>query len=133
MLALLPLRVWWRCPVVTLTLTDRTGNDIEEIDDSRLDGILRAHYHEPIVLDQLLENIRPVPQMIRGSANVDPHRFPGESAEVVLQFGPEQAFDGRTDPIHDRANVLRLILGWLLELLQRGGDRPALRVSEHHD
>ncbi len=43
---------------------------VEELDDAGFQVVLRTHHDQPVVVDELLQNVRPVPQVIRGHADV---------------------------------------------------------------
>ena len=52
---------------------------------------------------------------------------------LIAAIRLEQRFDRRADPIHDRAQVPRLIFRRARQLLECRQNRAAARVAEHHD
>ena len=63
---------------------------IEELHDSRVERIFGARDEEPIVLGELLENIRSVSQVVCGSTNVVPNASKNE-CERLLACGQLRA------------------------------------------
>ena len=52
---------------------------------------------------------------------------------IVPKLRRQQPLDRRTDAPDDRAQVAGPLVGWLLQGFERGRDRAALRMPEHHD
>ena len=78
---------------------------VEEIYDSSLQRILGSDDEEPIVLDQLLEDLRSMSQMVRGDADVGPNGLPHQSIRVVPEFWRQQRLHGWPDTVNDRPEV----------------------------
>src|SRR5215213_10028764 len=63
------------------------SRQIEEIHDPRFDGILRADDPQPVVLDDLLQQLGAMSEVVGGRANVGSHRLPHQRRLVVPQLG----------------------------------------------
>ena len=109
------------------------GNTVEELDDAGLERVLGADDDQAVVCDQLLEDLRAMAQVVRRDADVRAHGLLHQGLGVVPQIRGEQRLDRRAHPVDDRAQVARLVLTRLLELLERREDGAALRVAEHDD
>ena len=83
----------------------RLRNSIEEVHHSCFKAVFGTHNQESISLNQLLQNVRPVYQMVCREADVGPHGLLHECGAVVLQFCYEQGFHRRPDAVDNRAQV----------------------------
>jgi hypothetical protein len=91
----------WRRSVGCNPLLARIGHTIEEIYDSGLQCVLGPYDEEPILVDQLLEDYRSVPQMVSRGNDVGPNGLPQKSIRHVLEFCRQQRFYGRPDAVND--------------------------------
>src|ERR1035437_6151458 len=94
----------------------------EELDDSGLHGILRADDHETVLPDELLEHLRPMPQMIHRGLDVRACRLLHERIRVSREIRPEQAFDRWPHALDYRGQIARLVLRRTSQLLERRRD-----------
>ena len=108
------------------------GDSIEEIHLARLQRILRPDHQQSLFPDQLLQHHGTVAEMVGGGPDVEPDRLFDDRLAVGLEAGGEQSLDRGPDAVDDGLQVAGLILGGSLQLIERGGDGPALRVAEHH-
>src|SRR5687768_15774678 len=90
---------------------------LEEIHDPGLERILCTDDEQAIIPDQLLEELRPMPQVIDRSPDVRAHRLLDERVDIVDEVCCQQCLDRRTNSIDDRHQVPRLILPRPAELL----------------
>jgi hypothetical protein len=70
--------------------------------------------------------------MLHRGSNIGAHRGAGQCGKIVLEVRGQQAFNRRPYQIHDGVKIMRLILDRPLQLLQRGCNGAALRVSQYH-
>src|SRR5271167_1658612 len=105
---------------------------IEETNHPGLQRVLGADHHEARILDQVLDDVRPMPQVPYRRPNIGANRRLKQGRMIMLEVRRQQAFDGGPDQIHDGMEVTRLILNRPPELLQGRLDRTAARVSKHH-
>jgi hypothetical protein len=113
-------------------LLARRGDAVEEINDSRLQGIFGPNHDEAAGPDHLLKNLRSMAQMIRRSAYVGPNSAANQGFRIVPEVSPKQHFHGGSDAIHNRAQVTRLVFSRLLDLFQSGRYGTALRMPEDY-
>src|SRR5262245_26224929 len=104
---------------------------VKEIDDARLQGILRPDDQETIGLDQPLENLRTVTQMVNRCPDVGADRVARERALVVPEIGLQQRLHGWTNAVHDVAQISRLVSRRRPESVQRRLNPPDLRMDKH--
>lgn len=90
---------------------------VEKLDDPGFERVLGAHNKQPVRLDELLEDLRSVPQVVRRGADVRAHGLPHQGLRIAPELGRQQGLDGRPDPVDDRAQVSRLV-GRLLKLFE---------------
>src|SRR5471032_757674 len=100
---------------------DMSDRPIEKLDLARLERILGADDEQAVLLNELFEHLRAVPQVIHGRANVGAHRLIHE--HIIVQAGQQQRLDGRPDAIDDRPQIAGLILLRPSELLERRHNR----------
>ena len=105
---------------------------VEEVHDACLQGIFGADHHEPGILDQILNDVGSMAQMIHRGADVGAHGFMHQRVVIGMGAAPQQAFDRRSDEIHDGMQIARLVLHRTTQLFQRRFDGPAAGVSEYH-
>src|SRR5687767_7879569 len=106
---------------------------VEEIDDSGFQRVLRADNDEAISFDQLLEKVRATSQLTDGESHISTHGVVHQRFGIALRLRVQQRLDRRTDAVDDRPQVPRLGGRRLLQLLDRGENRAALRMAEHDD
>ena len=104
---------------------------VEEIDDAGLQGVLGADDHESGLLDELLNDVRAVPQVLHRRLDIGADRRTAQGVKIVPEFRRQQAFDGWPYQIHDGMQIARLILDRPLQLLQRRFDGAALSVAQY--
>src|SRR5262249_56108726 len=79
---------------------------IEEGNHTGLERVLRTDHEQPVVLDELLEQLRAVAQVIGRHADVGAHGLLLQSLPVARWRSVlEQALDGRADAVDDGAQV----------------------------
>ncbi len=108
------------------------GFAVEKIHHSGFHRILGADHQEPVVADQLLQDVRAVPQLADRSGDVGPHRLSHQRLPVVPQLGPQQRLGRGPDAIDDRPQVAGLIFQGPLQLFESRPHGAALRVPQHH-
>src|SRR5688572_13406651 len=81
------------------------GDAIEEGDDPRLQRVLRPDHQQAVFLDQTLQQLGAVTQMIGGGADVGPDRLAHERVRISSEARGKQGFHGRSNTVHDRAQV----------------------------
>lgn len=120
------------------SLTDRgarllggLGHPVKKVNDARLQAILRANDQQPVILNEMLQNVRAMTQVVGGSANVRANGVRDKSFGVLPEGCGQQGLDGGTDPVDDGAKIRRLVERGLAQLLHRGDNRSALRVPQH--
>ena len=109
------------------------GEPVEEVHDARFQGILRPDHHEALVLDELLEDLRPVPQLVGGHADVGPHCVMDQHVRIAGERGVQERLDRGPHAADDGMEVARLVLRRPPELLERREDGAAARMPQHHD
>ena len=67
-------------------LHERILHSIKEVDDARFERVLGADDDEALLLNQLLQDIRAVPQLAGGDADVGAHGLPHERLLVVAKL-----------------------------------------------
>src|SRR5258708_7332661 len=112
-------------------LWDALRQTVKEIDDTVLEGVLGPNAEEAAFLCELLDVAGAVPQVPHRRSNVGATRRMSQGAQIVPEFGCQQAFDGRPYQIHDGVQTARLILDRPLQLQQRRFNGTALRVAQY--
>src|SRR5882724_8981772 len=82
------------------------GNSIEKIDDAAFQRILRADDEQPLVANELLDDFRPVPQVIHGGANIRADCLMDQFVQIVSQVRCQQILDRRPYQVDDRMEVV---------------------------
>ena len=73
--------------------------EVEEVNYARLQRVLRTDNEKSLILDQLLQNLRPVTQMIHRSADIGAHRLLDERVGIGPDVAGEDGFDRRAHPV----------------------------------
>jgi Ca2+/H+ antiporter, TMEM165/GDT1 family len=81
------------------------GNAVEKVDHAGVQGIFRSHHHQAFVIDEMLENVRAVPQLIGGHADVGAYGMMDQHLRIVRERGIHQRLDGGAHPPHDGMQV----------------------------
>src|SRR5580704_2902813 len=89
---------WW---TITLPSLTRGRQSIEEINHTGLQRVLGANHQEPGFLNELLDDIRAVPQILHRRADVGANRSTAQGMQIMLKIRRQQAFDGRPYQIDD--------------------------------
>src|SRR6266511_1279809 len=104
---------------------------VEELDSTRLHAVLRPHDQQAIPLDAALEQRRAMPQVMDGGPDVGTGRFLDQRGWILRGRSPKQRLDGRSDAVDNGSQIGRFVSLRLAQLIERSGDRPALRVPQH--
>lgn len=104
---------------------------VEELNDAGFKGVLGAYYREAIVLNELFEELRPVPEVIDRGANVGANCMLDEAVGVAGDGRVEQGLERRPNSIHDRAEITRALMAYgIVKTLEGGQNGTAAGVSK---
>lgn len=81
-------------------------------------------------MDEMFENLGSMAKMIGGDADVGPDRVAGQSFRIMAQVGLKKASDGGANAVDNGAEIVRLIGGRPLELIEGGPDGAAASMAK---
>ena len=65
----------------------------QKLDQTGFQGVLCPHHSKSLILNQLLEYLRPMPQVIHRGADIRPDSLGYQRLQIMLQVSREESLD----------------------------------------